>query len=138
MASSEAPTGRPRGGKVVKVRGAARARAIELITNPRRQYGAFPTSPPYCRLRFLISFTVRALAAPPKYTFHGDGPRTDYPFRDRGRAVTDNLVRRGKVIGENLPRYSEIIGEKLPRENRGLPISYRVTRRAEVELKQKV
>ena len=50
MASSEAPTGRPRGGKVVKVRGAARARAIELITNPRRQYGAFPTSPPYCRL----------------------------------------------------------------------------------------
>ena len=58
----------------VKVGGAARARAIELIKNPRRQYGAYPTSPPYCRLRFLISFTVRALADPPKYTFHDDGP----------------------------------------------------------------
>ena len=40
MAFSEAPTGRPRGGTEAKVRGAARARAIELIKNPRRQYGA--------------------------------------------------------------------------------------------------
>ena len=30
MAFSEAPTGRPRGGEVVKVGGPARARAIEL------------------------------------------------------------------------------------------------------------
>ena len=42
MASSEAPVGRPRGGEMVKVRGAARARAIELIKNRRRQYGASP------------------------------------------------------------------------------------------------
>ena len=31
MAFSEAPTGRPRGGEVVKVGGPARARAIELF-----------------------------------------------------------------------------------------------------------
>ena len=75
MASSEAPMGRPRGGEMVQIRGAARARAIELIIkNPRRQYGASPTSPPYCRLRFLISFTVRRPAGPPMYGFHKDGP----------------------------------------------------------------
>ena len=37
MASSEAPTGRPRGGEMVKVEGAARARPIKLIKNPRRK-----------------------------------------------------------------------------------------------------
>ena len=74
MASSEAPTGRPRGGKMVKVQGSARARAIELIKNPRRQYDAYPTSPSYCRLRFLISLTVRALAAPRRLTFYAGGP----------------------------------------------------------------
>ena len=74
MASSETPTGRPPGGTEVKVGGPARARAIELIKNPRRQYGASLVSPPYCRLRFLISLTVRALAGPSKYIFHADGP----------------------------------------------------------------
>ena len=38
MASSEASTGRPRGGEMVEVRGLARARAIELIKNRRWQY----------------------------------------------------------------------------------------------------
>ena len=68
MASSAAPMGRRNG--------ESQGPAIELIKNPRRQYGASPTSPPYCRLRFLISFPVRALAGPSMYTFHADGPFT--------------------------------------------------------------
>ena len=74
MASNEAPTGAPRGGEVVKVGGAARARAIELIESRRRQCHASTTSPWHCRLRFLISFPVRALADPSRLTFYADAP----------------------------------------------------------------
>ena len=74
--SSEAPAGRPRGGETVKVEGPARARAIELIENRRRQYAAHPPSPTHCRLRFSISCPGRAPAGPSRLIFYADGPRT--------------------------------------------------------------
>ena len=64
MASSEALTGRPRSGEVVKVAAPARARAIELIKNRRRQYGGDVCYPPYCGRGFSETVTVRPLAGP--------------------------------------------------------------------------
>ena len=105
MASSEAPTVRPRGSEVVKVGGPARARAIELIKNRRRQYGVYPTSPPYCRLRFLISFPVRALADPSRLTFYADAPRTLHRTRRDAHGL------RVVYISNNNPHFVKEVAD---------------------------
>jgi hypothetical protein len=56
------------------------------------------TSPPYCRLRFLISCPVRAPADPPEsmYALHGRTPYTVKPYVTRhSRVQTEHMAREG-------------------------------------------
>ena len=77
MASSEALTGRPRGGEMVKVGGAARARPKTAIENRRRQCCRQGPSLQHCRRGFLIFVPGKRPAGPPKYIFHeAKGPFT--------------------------------------------------------------
>ena len=48
--------------------GPAGRRTGTEIKNPRRQYGAQRSSPPYCRRGFLIYVLARTLAGPPIFT----------------------------------------------------------------------
>ena len=68
VTSSEAPMGRPRGGEMVKVGGAARARTVNEIKNRRRQSRGAVCYARDCRRRFLISSIARALAGPSIFT----------------------------------------------------------------------
>ena len=111
MASNGAPTGRPPGGTEVKVGGPARARTIELIKNPRRQCHASTTSPWHCRLRFLISLTVRALAGPSKYIFHANGPFMGQGWVSGGPGAFSVLLRSAQrgAFSISLPKSGSLL-----------------------------
>ena len=57
--------------------GPAGGRTVTVSENPRPSLPGGVTSPCHCRLRFLISCPVRALAGPRKYTFYTAGPRDE-------------------------------------------------------------